>query len=345
MTDRLRILHAIRSDGFAGVEQFVLRLAMAQAEGGHDVAVIGGAAARMLPGLEEAGVPHIAAARTAQVYHSVRRLAGTVDVVNTHMTAADAAAAAVKALRPRRHDVVVATRHFAKPRGRIGPVPIGALLRPYIDGQISISESVAAAIDGASTVVHPGVQSRPLGDGRPRDRIILMAQRLEPEKHTHVGIGAFAASGLAENGWTLDVAGTGSERNALEKLVTSLGLRRSVRFTGFHADLPQVMDRAGILLAPCPVEGFGLTLLEAMAGGLPVVAAAAGGHVEMLEGLDTRSMFSPDDVGEAGHHLRSLAHDQHGLDALSRALWERQQRKFSIRAQVEATEAVYREVM
>lgn len=343
MSEPLRILHAIRSDGFAGVEQFVLRLATVQAADGHRVAVIGGAGDRMLPGLDAAGVEHAPAARTIEVVRAVRRLSADVDVVNTHMTAADVAAVSALAGR-RRRPPIVATRHFAKPRGHLGPVSIGTMLRGRIDAQISISAAVAASVDGASTVVHTGVEPRPLGDGRPRDRTVLIAQRLEPEKHTHIGIRAFGASALQAHGWTLEIAGDGSERTALEALVRELGLDDAVRFTGFRSDLPAVMDRAGILIAPCPVEGLGLTVLEAMAGGLPVVAASAGGHVELLEGLDHRTLFTPDDSADAGLRLRSLANDVPGLAALGNAERERQQRDFSIRAQADGTEAVYREV-
>ncbi len=128
MSERLRILHAIRSDGFAGVEQFVLRLARAQQQRGDEVTVIGGATEPMRAGLDPVGVGHVPAARTDDVTRAVRRLARDVDVVNTHMTAADLGT--VLALAPRRtRPSVVATRHFAKPRGRIGPVPL-AVDRP-----------------------------------------------------------------------------------------------------------------------------------------------------------------------------------------------------------------------
>lgn len=345
MSASMRILHAIRSDGFAGVEQFVLRLAVAQAVGGHRVAVIGGAADRMRPGLDEAGIAHVPAARTIEVLRAVRLAASDVDVVNSHMTAADVAAAAALAMRTRsRRPALVATRHFAKPRGRIGPVPIDGLLAGRIDAQVSISAAVAAAIDGSSTIVHTGVDPRPPGDGRPRDRTVLVAQRLEPEKHTHIAVQAFAASGLASDGWTLELAGVGSERHSMERLVAELTLDDAVRFSGFRPDLPAAMDRAGILVAPCPVEGLGLTVLEAMAGGLPVLAAAAGGHVELLGGLDDRALFAADDVDDAARRLRSLADDEAGRATLGAAERERQQLGFSTRAQAEATEAVYREV-
>ena len=343
MNGRLRILHAVRSDGFAGVEQFVLRLALAQAADGHEVAVIGGAAERMRPDLDAAGVEHVPAARTVDVERAVRPRAAEVDVVNTHMTAADVAA--VIALTGRRRPALVSTRHFAQPRGRLGPVPIDALVGRRIDAEVSISAAVAASVDRPSTVVHTGVDPRPLGDGRPRDRTVLIAQRLEPEKHTHVGIRAFAASGLAADGWTLEVAGDGSERDAVHALARELGLEPVVRFSGFRSDLPAVMDRAGMLVAPCPVEGLGLTVLEAMAGGLPVVAAAAGGHVELLEGLDERTLFTADDADDAARRLRALADDEPGRADLGAAERVRQQQAFSTRAQADGTEAVYREVL
>lgn len=346
MTRPLRILHAIRSDGFSGVEQFVQRLARAQAGDGHAVAVIGGDPERMQAGLDEAGVPHTAAAGTADVFRAVRRLSSGVDVVNTHMTAADVGTVAALGFRRRSHrPAIVATRHFAKPRGRLGPIPIGVLVGRSIDAQISISTAVAAAVDGASTVVHSGIEPRPLGDGALRERVVLMAQRLQPEKRTDVGIRAFAASALADDDWTLEIAGSGPERDSLAALAASLGVGGATRFLGYRTDLPAVMDRARLLIAPCPVEGLGLTLLEAMAGGLPVVAARAAGHLDPLEGLDPRAGFAPDSIDEAAGHLRSLAADDEGRTALALAARRRQQRDFSLRAQVDGTDAVYRSAL
>ena len=346
MSGRLRILHAIRSDGFSGVEQFVLRLARTQAADGHAVTVIGGDPPRMRPGLDEVGVEHLPAARTQEVARAVRRLARDVDVVNTHMTAADVATVQALAPLPRsRRPAVVATCHFARPRGRIGPVAIDALVRRRIDAQISISAAVAAAIDGPSTVVHTGIESRPPGDQAARERTVLMAQRLQPEKRTDVGVRAFAASGLASDGWMLDVAGIGPEREALERLAAELGIAASVRFSGYRTDLPDLLARAGMLLAPCPVEGLGLTLLEAMASGLPPVAADAAGHVELLAGLDPRCRFTADDPESGGSRLRALAADVAGRAALGATARERQQAHFSLRAQADGTEAVYRKAL
>jgi len=340
---RLRIVHAIRSDGYSGVERFVVRLALAQASGGHRVTVIGGAPDRMEPALTEGGVEFVPASTTAQVMRAVRRRRHAADVVNTHMTAADVGAAAALWFTPRsRRPAVVATRHFARARGRVGLIPIGPFVRHQIDGQISISRAVADVVDGHSAIVHSGIEGRPFRDVGVRERVVLIAQRLQPEKRTDAGVRAFAASGLADHGWTLEIAGTGPERAALEALVEALGIASATRFLGYRDDLPAVMDRAGLLIAPCPVEGLGLTVLEAMAGGLPVVAAGAAGHIDLLAGLDSRAMFDPDDVDDAATKVRSLAEDGPGRSALARAAHLRQQRSFSLQAHSAATEAVYR---
>jgi len=102
------------------------------------------------------------------------------------------------------------------------------------------------------------------------------------------------------------------------------------------------MARASVLLATCPIEGFGLTVLEAMASGLPVVAPDTGGPAEMLEGLDPRALFPADDAAAAGAQLRSLAANEKDRIAFGDAVRARQQQSFTVEAQARATEAVYR---
>jgi glycosyltransferase involved in cell wall biosynthesis len=351
----MRILHAIRSDGFAGVERFVLRLAVAQAGAGHTVQVIGGDPERMRPALDSAHVAHTATPdRTRDVARAVRRLARDADIVNSHMTAADLGAAFALALL-RNAPPLVSTRHFAAPRGRLGPMPIDAFLGRRIRAEIAISRAVAAATGRPSTVVHSGVPDVPDGPGtsstanaetaagelRPnRERTVLMAQRLESEKRTDLGIRAFAASALGEHGWRLQIAGEGAERAALESLADELDVE--AEFLGFRDDLAERFRTAGLLLAPCTVEGLGLTVIEAMAAGLPVVAADAGGHTESLEGLDPRALYAPDDPHAAARNLRSLAADDDGRAALGAAGRRRQRAEFTLTAQVAGTDAVYR---
>ncbi|MFP3714111.1 glycosyltransferase family 4 protein [Puerhibacterium sp. TATVAM-FAB25] len=334
----MRILHAVRSDGFAGVERHVARLARGQAAAGETVVVVGGEPAAMARELD--GVAHLPAASMPDVAAALRRHGRRADVVHVHMTAAEVAAG-LALWSP--HPAVVATRHFARPRGSgpTGPLVAATARRP-LRAQIAISHYVARHVDGPTTVVHPGVDVAEQ-DAEAREPVVLVLQRLEPEKATDVALRAFAASGVAAEGWRLRVAGAGSREPALRRLAERLGL--DVEFLGHHRDAPALLRTAGILLAPCPVEGLGLSVLEAMAHGLPVVAADAGGHTELLAGLDPRALFPAGDSDAAAHHLRALADDEVGRWAYGAAAAHRQRTRFTLADQVAATGAVYQGVL
>lgn len=341
----LDIVHAVRSDGFAGVEQFIVRLAAAQQEGGARVRVIGGDPARMSAALAGTGVGFLPARGSLGVRRALRAVRADADVVNVHMTAAEAAAAL--AFGRRRRPAVVATRHFAQPRRRRATVHMNTVAARVVDAEIAISRAVAAEIGVPSTVVHTGLPetgpaTESAGPRPPREGIVLVAQRLEAEKATDVAIDAFAASGLAADGWQLWIAGEGARRAELEAQVARLGLTDTTRFLGYRADVAALMARAQILVAPCPREGLGLTVLEAMQAGLPVVAAAAGGHRDLLDGLEPDVLFPPGDAAAAAARLRELAADAAARDRLADAARERQCSAFSLDAQVAGTEAVYR---
>ncbi|MFD4994016.1 glycosyltransferase family 4 protein [Cellulosimicrobium cellulans] len=342
----MRILHAVRSDGFAGVERHVARLARAQSAAGHDVAVVGGAPEGMRATVGDPTVPLLPAASTGDVVRALRRHGAAADVVHVHMTAAEIAAA-VAARTTRGLAPVVSTRHFARrrgtgARGRL----VAAVASSSVRAQIAISRYVAEHVEGASVVVHPGVDDRPDGPrATERDAVVLVVQRLEAEKRTDLALEAFAASGLGGRGWRLEVAGDGAQRTALEDLSRSLGIAGVTSFLGARDDVDVLLGRAGLLVAPCPVEGLGLSVLEAMASGLPVVASAAGGHRETLGGIDPLTLYPAQDAVAAGRALVALATDPARRDACAAAGRAAQRERFTPAAQVAGTDAVYRTVL
>lgn len=342
----MRVLHAVRSDGFAGVERHVATLASAQAGAGADVVVVGGDPASMRGAVGTAPVRLVPAATTADVLRALLALGPGADVVHVHMTAAETAASLATLVR-RRVGPVVSTRHFARERGtgRLGPVVAAVARRPVV-AQLAISRYVAEAVDGTCTVVHPGVEDRgPAPAAAAREPVVLVAQRLEDEKRTDLALRAFAAARLGDAGWRLDLAGDGAQRTHLESLAGTLGIAAHVRFLGRRDDVDALMHRASLLLAPCPVEGLGLSVLEAMANGLPVVAASAGGHVELLDGLDPAALYDPVDPEAAGAALAALATAPARRDALGHAARERQTRSFSTAAWLAGTTAAYHRVL
>lgn len=341
----VRIIHAIRSDGFAGVETHVARLAAAQHDRGHRVTVIGGNAASMPTAVGRAAVPTIPARTVGQVARALRRLTvgpGSA-LVHTHMTAAELAAVATV---PRSHRIV-ATRHFGAARGSSPAGRVAAAgIRRRVTAQISVSRYIADHVDGESVVIHPGVSTREeLAGADSRHATVLIVQRLEAEKETAVAIRAFARSGLADRGWGLDVVGDGSQRAELEDLAAHLGIERASTFLGRRGDVVARMSTAAILLAPCSIEGLGMTVVEAMAAGIPVVAAEAGGHLETVGPVPGRALHPPGDVGAAAALLGDLAADPLRRTAYGAALQARQREHFTLTAQVAATDLVYESVL
>ena len=82
-----------------------------------------------------------------------------------------------------------------------------------------------------------------------------------------------ALSELKNYDWTLDVLGDGSQRSELEELVNKLELGKRVKFYGFRDDAEKFMSEASCLLFPSHQEGLPLTVNEALAVGLPVIAS------------------------------------------------------------------------
>ncbi len=324
------------TDGFAGVERYVCQVANGMARRGHRVTVVGGAPARMTAELVPE-VRHRPGSGLASGTVALMR-AGRADVLHVHMTAAEVAA---WLSHPVTRAPVVATRHFAAGRGS------GAIARAVarvaarsIVADIAISRFVADSISGPSVLLYHGVDERPAASlGSP---VVVMLQRLDAEKAGDVGLRAWARSGLPDEGWRLLVAGSGAQRSRLESLSAELGATSSVDFLGSIDDTDSLLDGSSIFLAPAPAEPFGLSVVEAMAHGLPVVGAAAGAHLETLG--DDGLLFGPGDVDTAAAQLRRLADDPGLRHRVGGQLRRRQQERFVLARHLDELEAVYRDV-
>src|SRR5207302_5425406 len=113
-------------------------------------------------------------------------------------------------------------------------------------------------------------------------RAVVVA-RLDPVKDHVTLLKAVRLIVDAEPDFRLDVVGDGPSRSELTVLASELGLTDHVRFLGERSDVPQILSEAGLFMLSSLSEGISLTILEAMAAGLPVVATDVGGTSEIVE--------------------------------------------------------------
>ncbi len=333
----LSVVHLVVTDAFAGVERYLCQVSNELAGRGHRIVTVGGDRDRMHQELAP-DVTNIPAAGLTAAARALARV-GHVDVVHVHMTAAEGAAWLA---RPWQHSPIVATRHFARDRGSsVVARGLAAVTSRAIACDIAISQFVADSISGPSVVIPNGVPDR--DQAALVTAKVVMLQRLEAEKATDVGIRCWARSGLADQGWRLLLAGQGELRGSLVQLAQDLGVADSVEFLGYVADTDALLSGASVFLAPGHLDGFGLSVVEAMAHGVPVVAARAGGHLETL--ADDGLLFPPGDTGAAAQALVRLQADLSLRRTVGSVLRQRQRDLFSLPRHVDRLEAVYRQVM
>jgi glycosyltransferase involved in cell wall biosynthesis len=139
---------------------------------------------------------------------------------------------------------------------------------------------------------------------------VLTVNQLHPRKRLDLLLRAAALARDAGQSLRVLVAGEGVARGELEALRDELGLGDVVTYCGFvpDADLPALYAACDLYVHTGLAETFGLSVLEAAASGLPVVAVAEGGPLEILRDGETGLLVppTPPAIAEA---IGSLASD------------------------------------
>jgi mannosyltransferase len=144
-------------------------------------------------------------------------------------------------------------------------------------------------------------------------------------------------------------AETSDQRSFAEQLrqrVHAAGLTERVRFLGELPieDVPRWFQRISIYAFTSRNEGFGLTLLEAMAAGNAVVAARAGAADRVITDGETGLLVPPGDVDALVLALEPLLRDPAAAAAMGRRARDRVVQEFSVDREAASIAAVYRRI-
>jgi glycosyltransferase involved in cell wall biosynthesis len=119
-------------------------------------------------------------------------------------------------------------------------------------------------------------------DAGPNDFVILQVARLDYLKDHATAVRTLARAVAQVPQTRLVLVGDGPERPAIEKLIRELKLGDAIRFLGLRKDVDRLLPGADVFLLTSISEGIPLTVIEAMAAGLPVVATDVGGMREVV---------------------------------------------------------------
>lgn len=143
---------------------------------------------------------------------------------------------------------------------------------------------------------------------------IVAAGRLHAKKGFDLLLAALAMLAARNIGFRATIAGDGDQRQRLRAEASKLGLAGRVSFPGWCDDVPALLATGDVFVFPSRQEGFPLTLLEAMASGLPVVATRIPGTDEIIADDSMGLLVPVDDAQALADALAAtLSQPAHGL--------------------------------
>ncbi len=140
----------------------------------------------------------------------------------------------------------------------------------------------------------------------------------------------------------LTLVGDGPERAAAQETVTALGLSEKVSFPGKIQEVEEPLAQSDILMCVSESESFGMSIAEAMATGIPVIASRVGGIPEVMVDGETGVLVPVGDIDRMAEALLGLMTQPGRVQELGGAGRRRIENFFSPQVSVPKYEALYR---
>lgn len=188
----------------------------------------------------------------------------------------------------------------------------------FLDGGITDApaapdrKDAPAAPDRKDAPAAPDRKDVPATADRKEPGLVIYLGRLKKYKNVDHLIQAMAIVRKEVADAHLVIVGTGDRRRALEALTRSMGLDNAVRFTGFVSEEEKLrlLNRAEVAAYPSSKEGWGITVIEANACGVPVVAARVPGLRDAVVDGETGMLVPHGDRAAMARALIDLLRDR-----------------------------------
>jgi len=226
------------------------------------------------------------------------------------------------------------------------------------DGVTAVSEflrrmtleefQVSRPIDVISNFVDLEQYSTEKGDragiAKPGQRVLLHVSNFRPVKRPLDTVRIFERVSREVDAVLLMV-GEGPERSSAQALARRLGVLDRLRFLGTQQDIAEIAAMADVFLLPSELESFGLSALEAMACGVPVVGSDAGGLPEVVRHAESGFLLPVGDVEGMAARTIEILKDDERRRAMGEAARHRVESLFDADRVVSQYEAAYARVL
>lgn len=339
------ISHVIDSLEVGGAEAVVAALARLQVSYGHSVDVhcllSGGALANRL-GAEGIVIhvqpPAATLARVNNLYRAFRM--SRPAVVHCHNKSATVHAA--PAARLAGVKAIISTRHgMARPPYRLRKeLKFWVTSALFCDRVVAVCETARVNMrSGASlaarnvvTIRNGAFPSAATNGGAPRPAqgfTLIAVGRLAPAKSYDTLLRSVALAKQTVPDLTLLLVGDGDEASSLKQLAADLGIDGIVQFCGERADVGAWLHRADVFVMSSISEGLPISILEAMAAGLPAIVTDVGGMPEVVQLSGAGKIVPPRSPEKLAAAIVEFAEQRTGLKELGRQAFECYQRYFT----------------
>lgn len=191
-----------------------------------------------------------------------------------------------------------------------------------------------------------GAETARIGLGLDPGTVVFgIVARLSPVKDHSTLLRAFAQVRATESNARLVIIGGGETEAKVRALIAELGLSDSVRMTGDRRDVPLLMGVLDVFVLSSYSEGLSITLLEAMAASLPVVATRVGGNAEIVVDGVTGLLVEPRNPAALAAAMLWVTENRSPARAMGAAGRTRVEEHFSERAMVAKYAQVYDDVL
>lgn len=178
--------------------------------------------------------------------------------------------------------------------------------------------------------------------GFTEDQVLFVCvARFAPQKNHALLLKAFARVSAYDPRAHLLLVGEGPLREQLETQAQSLGLARRIHFLGLRNDIPDVLGATDVFVLSSDWEGNPLSVMEAMASGLPIVSTAVGGVPGLFEGGREGLLVRSGDVKGLSNSMATLLNNSEIRRSMGLAAGRRARRAFDVAVMVKAYQELY----